>query len=126
LFVFPDIFDFNPLIRFYYWWQAKFQTASPDIKRNILNKSMMGEHSTAEAMSANKRSTTMATGVPVALSSPHTSTSASMEIKILHYLYCFMRFETLNVFFYFFEISIRIQIYFNVCDYSRHLRTLAT
>jgi transcription elongation factor B polypeptide 3 len=60
--------------------QAKFQTASSDIKRNILNKSMMGGHSTAEALSANKRSTTMATGVPIALTS-HTSHSPSSAMK---------------------------------------------
>ncbi|XP_060861312.1 transcription elongation factor B polypeptide 3-like [Metopolophium dirhodum] len=61
--------------------QAKFQTASSDIKRNILNKSMMGGHSTAEALSASKRSTTMATGVPIALTSPHTSSSAMKKKK---------------------------------------------
>lgn len=81
LLIIRDVFHFNSLVRFYYRLQAKFQTASSDIKRNILNKSMMGGHSTAEALSANKRSTTMATGVPIALTSPHTSSSASMKIK---------------------------------------------
>lgn len=93
MFIFRDVFDFNGLVRFYYWSQAKFQTASSDIKRNILNKSMMGGHSTAEALSANKRSTTMATGVPIALTSPHTPSSASMKIKYftLFILFCSLR-----------------------------------
>jgi len=61
--------------------QAKFQTASADTRRNILNKSMMGEHSTAEALSANKKSTSMATGVPIALTSAHSPSSAMKKKK---------------------------------------------
>lgn len=59
--------------------QAKLHMTT-DIKRNILNKSMMGENSTAQALSTNNRSTTMATGIPVALSSAHSvaSSAASM------------------------------------------------
>lgn len=77
--------------------QAKFQTTSSDIKRNILNKSMMGGHSTAEALSANKRSTTMATGVPIALTSPHTPSSASMKIK---YFTLFILFHSFSDVYY--------------------------
>ncbi|XP_025193465.1 transcription elongation factor B polypeptide 3-like [Melanaphis sacchari] len=61
--------------------QAKFQTATADNRRNILNKSMMGENSTAEALSSNKKSTTMATGVPIALTSAHTPSSAMKKKK---------------------------------------------
>lgn len=61
--------------------QAKFHTSSPDNRRNILNKSMMGEHSTAEALSANKRSTSMATGIPIALNSANSPSSAMKKKK---------------------------------------------
>ncbi|XP_050433259.1 transcription elongation factor B polypeptide 3 [Adelges cooleyi] len=47
--------------------QAKYHAAS-ETKINILNKSMMGEHSTAESLSANRKSTAMATGTAISLS----------------------------------------------------------
>lgn len=75
--------------------QAKFHTASPDNKRNILNKSMMGGHSTAEALSANKRSTTMATGTAIALPSPHMPSNASMHKNFKNY------FELVVTYYYF-------------------------
>jgi len=59
--------------------QAKL-LATVDTKRNILNKSMMGENSTAQALSANNRSTTMATNAPVALT-PASSVSSSASMK---------------------------------------------
>lgn len=59
--------------------QAKLHMTT-DIKRNILNKSMMGGNSTAQALSANNKSTTMATGIPVALSSTHTVTSSAASM----------------------------------------------
>lgn len=54
--------------------QAKNYTPS-ESKRNILNKSMLGGNSTADAMSAINRSTTMATGVPIAVGSTPTTSS---------------------------------------------------
>jgi len=106
-------------VHLYYRLQAKFQTASADTRRNILNKSMMGGHSTAEALSANKRSTTMATGVPIALTSAHSPSSASMN-KNYFILYCitlyFIHFEMLIIIF--FETFIRIQKYYNEGHYS--------
>lgn len=38
---------------------------------------MMGGNSSAEALSANNRSTLMATGVPIALTSAHSTSSAA-------------------------------------------------
>lgn len=61
---------------FLFLLKAKYNSAN-DSKRNILNKSMMGGNSSAEALSANNRSTTMATGVPIALTSVHTPSSAA-------------------------------------------------
>lgn len=52
----------------------------------------MGGNSTAEALSASNRSTTMATGVPVALTSAHSQSSAASMYrnkKILHNMYFF-------------------------------------
>ncbi|XP_050541713.1 transcription elongation factor B polypeptide 3 isoform X2 [Daktulosphaira vitifoliae] len=60
--------------------QAKYQT-SIDIKRNIINKSMMGENSTVEAMSANKKSTAMATGTAVSLSSTNSTAPGLIKKK---------------------------------------------
>lgn len=73
---------------------------------------MMGEHSTAEALSANKRSTSMATGVPIALNSAHSPSSASMNRNhyTLHiYISHFSTFKTFIIFFL--KTSICIQKY---------------
>jgi len=80
----------------------------------------MGGHSTAEALSANKRSTTMATGVPIALTSPHTPSSASMKIKYFTLFIVFRSFRNTLIIYFFQDLSIRIQIYFNLCGYSLH------
>lgn len=84
----------------------------------------MGGHSTAEALSANKRSTTMSTGVPIALTSSHTPSNASMQIKHFTLFTIFYSFRDI---YYFFSLGpIRIQIYFNECNYSRRLRKPVT
>lgn len=71
--------------------KAKYNTAT-DTKRNILNKSMMGGNSSAEALSANNRSTTMATGVPVALTSTHTPSIPRMQKKLFIFLDIYLLF----------------------------------
>lgn len=38
---------------------------------------MMGGHSTAEALTASNRSTTMATGTPIAMTSSHSQSSSA-------------------------------------------------
>jgi len=78
---------------------------------------MMGEHSTADALSANKRSTSMATGVPIALNSAHSPSTASMNrnhYALPIYISYFSTFKTFIIFFL--KTSIYIQKYYNEGD----------
>lgn len=59
--------------------KAKLLT-TPDARRNILNKSLMGGNSTAEAVSATNSSNTMATRVPIA--SAHSQSSVASTYLI--------------------------------------------
>jgi hypothetical protein len=47
---------------------------------------MMGENSSAEALTSINRSTTMATGVPIALTSSHRSSAPSMSNTLIFIL----------------------------------------
>lgn len=87
---------------------------------------MMGEHSTAEALSANKRSTSMATGIPIALNSAHSPSSASMNRN--HYtlpisISYFLIFKTFTIFFL--KTSICIQKYYNEGDNFKIYRCIS-